>query len=440
MGQLRIKNGARLTIAPGVVIRENAATVAAIVVERGGKIHAVGEECAPIIITTDSGPGTMTRGQCGGIVINGYAQTNVVNSCAGDSASSEGGAVGYYGGNDDNDGSGILRYVRVEYAGKEITPNNELNSFTFNAVGENTHVDFCQAHRGADDGFEWFGGKTRATHLVATDGTDDGLDSQLGSRCRVQFAVVRTSPEQAPSLSQFGERGIEADNNEFGHDQVQCAGRSYMQVANVTFIGDKRAGAAYPGSTQGVELRRGTAVRPAELDRHQLQEPGSARERRRDVGGALRRAAGAAGGVLLADRQRQPADRERQRVHREQQPEPVPQPRGPELHAPGVGSGDGRDLWRRRPPRADAGEGRDGGRTAHAAVGHRPQHSERRVLLPRRRRRGARDRKADAHRLKHAFRQLTRARGRASASGHRPFHARPLRRAIGRVLSGGGCA
>jgi len=259
VGQLRIKNGGKLTVAPGVVIRENAATVAAIVVERGGQIYAVGDKCSPIIITTDSSPGTMTRGQCGGIVINGYAKTNVVNSCAGDSAASEGGAVGYYGGNDDNDGSGILRYVRVEYAGKEITPNNELNSFTFNAVGENTHVDYCQSHRGADDGFEWFGGKTRATHLVATDGTDDGLDSQLGSRCRVQFAVVRTSPEQAPSLTQFGERGIEADNNEFGHDQVQCSGRSYMQVANVTFIGDKRAGAAYPGSTQGAELRRGTA-------------------------------------------------------------------------------------------------------------------------------------------------------------------------------------
>lgn len=259
IGQLRIAKGARLTIAPGVVIRENAATVAAIRVDRGGKLYAVGTACDPIIVTTDASPGTMARGQCGGIVMNGYARTNVVNSCAGDSAASEGGAVGYYGGNDDEDGSGILRYVRVEYAGKEITPNNELNSFTFNAVGENTRVDYCQAHRGADDGFEWFGGKTRATHLIATDGTDDGIDSQLGSRARVQFAIIRTSPEQAPSLTQFGERGIEADNNEFSFDQTQCAGRSYMRVANVTFIGDKRAGAAYPGSTQGAEWRRGTA-------------------------------------------------------------------------------------------------------------------------------------------------------------------------------------
>src|SRR5207253_1034617 len=84
--------------------------------------------CQPIIVNTDDAPGTMTRGHCGGIVINGYAKTNVVNSCAGDSSASEGGAIGYYGGNDDNDNSGTLRYVRVEFSGKEISPNNELNS------------------------------------------------------------------------------------------------------------------------------------------------------------------------------------------------------------------------------------------------------------------------------------------------------------------------
>jgi hypothetical protein len=259
VGQLRVKSQGSLTIGAGTVVFQNAATVASIIVERGGRIVAIGDACAPIIITSDAAPGTMARGQTGGIVINGYGQTNVVNSCAGDSAASEGGAVGYFGGNNDDDGSGVLRYVRVEYAGKEITPNNELNAFTFNAVGEQMHADYLQAHRSADDAFEWFGGKTRATHLVGTDGTDDGIDSQLGSRVRVQFAVIRTSPEFAPSGTQNGERGIEADNNEFNFNQTQCSGRSTMQVANVTLIGDKRAGAAYPGSTQGAEWRRGTA-------------------------------------------------------------------------------------------------------------------------------------------------------------------------------------
>ncbi|NOT34792.1 MAG: T9SS type A sorting domain-containing protein [Candidatus Eisenbacteria bacterium] len=257
-GQLRIKNGGQLTVAPGVVILEDVATLGTIIAERGGRIYAVGNACAPIIITSNAPPGSQLRGDVGGIFLNGRAKTNVVNSCAGDSAASEGGAIGFYGGNDDEDCSGALRYVRVEYAGKQITTNNELNSFTWNACGRGTRGDFLQAFRGADDGFEWFGGAMDQKYLIAIDGTDDGIDSQLGSRNRLQFAVVRVAPNQAPALTQFGERGIEADNNEFNFDQVQCAGRSNMTVANVTFIGDKRSGPTLPGSTQGVQWRRGT--------------------------------------------------------------------------------------------------------------------------------------------------------------------------------------
>jgi hypothetical protein len=257
-GQLRIKNGGVLTIAPGVVVLEDVATLGTIVAERGGKIFAVGNACEPIIITSNAAPGSQRRGDCGGIFLNGRAKTNVVNSCAGDSAASEGGQIGYFGGNDDNDGSGVLRYVRVEFAGKEITPNNELNSFTWNACGRNTHGDYLQAFRGADDGFEWFGGAMDQKYLLAVDGTDDGYDTQLGTRNRTQFVIVRVSPEQAPALSQNGERGIEADNNEFNHNEVQCSGRSLIAVANATFVGDKRSGPTLPGSTQGAQLRRGT--------------------------------------------------------------------------------------------------------------------------------------------------------------------------------------
>lgn len=257
-GQLRIKSQGSLTVAPGVVIFEEKASTGTIIVERGGQIWAIGNECAPIIITSDQPVGQQRRGDVGGIFLNGRARTNVVNSCAGDSASSEGGAIGFYGGNDDTDGSGALRYVRVEYAGKEITTNNELNSFTWNACGSATRGDYLQAFRGADDGFEWFGGTMSQKYLLAVDGTDDGYDTQLGTRNRAQFVIVRVSPEFAPAGTQNGERGIEADNNEFSHNQTQCSGRSFIQIANATFVGDKRAGANFPGSTQGAQLRRGT--------------------------------------------------------------------------------------------------------------------------------------------------------------------------------------
>lgn len=257
-GQLRIKNGGTLTVAPGVVILEDVATLGTIVAERGGKVFAVGDAREPIIITSNSPPGSQAAGDVGGIFLLGRAKTNQVNSCAGDSVASEGGAIGYFGGNDDNDGSGVLRYVRVEYAGKEITANNELNSFTWCAVGQNTKADYLQSFRGDDDGFEWFGGTCDQTHLLAVDGRDDGYDTQMGTRNRAQFVIVRVSPERSKAGTQNGERGIEADNNEFNFNEVQCAGRSNIVMANATLVGDKRVGATYPGAVQGAELRRGT--------------------------------------------------------------------------------------------------------------------------------------------------------------------------------------
>jgi len=257
-GQLRIKAQASLTIAPGVVVFQEDASVGTIIAERGGRLYAIGSACDPIIITSDAAPGTQTAGAGGGIVLNGYAKTNAVNSCAGDSAASEGGAIGYFGGNDDNDNSGTLRYVRVEFAGKEITPNNELNAFVWNACGRNTRGDYLQAYQGDDDGFEWFGGTMDQKYLLAIDGRDDGYDWQLGTRNRAQFVIVRVVPQRSRAGGQFGDKGIEADNNSVT-TFLACSGRSNTVVSNFTIVGDKRSGTLFPGVTSGVNFRLGTA-------------------------------------------------------------------------------------------------------------------------------------------------------------------------------------
>lgn len=260
-GQFRVVGGATLRIAPGTVIFEERATLGTIRIDRGCRIIADGKPDSVIVITSDDAPGTQTPGAGGGLVINGYARINNANSCVGDSAAAEGGAVGFYGGNDDHDNSGVVRYVRVEYAGKEITPNNELNSFTNNAVGDATTFEYLQAHRGADDGFEAFGGTAQVKHLVVTDQRDDGFDWQQGYRGKAQFVIVRTVADLAPSGTQFGEKGIEADNNDVSpFTNLQCAGRSNPILSNFTLVGDRsRSGAAFPGSTHGVNLRRATA-------------------------------------------------------------------------------------------------------------------------------------------------------------------------------------
>jgi hypothetical protein len=260
-GQFRVIGGATLRIMPGTVVFEERATLGTIRIDRGSRIIADGKPDSVIIITSDDAPGTQTVGAGGGLVINGYARVNNANTCAGDSAAAEGGAVGFYGGDDDDDNSGVVRYVRVEYAGKEVTPNNELNSFTNNAVGRNTTFEFLQAHRGADDGFECFGGTTQVKHLVCSDGRDDGFDWQQGYRGKAQFVIVRGVSDLAPSGTQFGDKAIEGDNNDVSpFTQTVCAGRSNPTVANMTFVGDRtRFGAAFPGSTGGIHLRRATA-------------------------------------------------------------------------------------------------------------------------------------------------------------------------------------
>jgi hypothetical protein len=245
-GKVNMLPGTTLYIEPGVVIFGENATDGYVAIERGAKIQAVGRPDAPIIMTSDQEPGYQNRGGWGGLVMHGRAIANCADCRNGEDCVSEGGA-GFFCGDDDCDDSGTLRYVRVEYSGIEISPNNELNSFTWNALGAGTDISYCQAHMGLDDLFEWFGGKVTCHHLVGTWGADDGLDWQMGFRGAIQYAVIQV-------YTDAGDRGIEADNNEFNFD-AEC--RSNPTVSNVTLIGSGPAGGT---DDAGIYLRRGTAA------------------------------------------------------------------------------------------------------------------------------------------------------------------------------------
>jgi hypothetical protein len=243
-GKVNMLDGTTITVDPGVVVFGENATAGYLVIERGAKIHAVGTVQRPIIFTTDLAPGFMTRGGWGGVVIHGRGVANCADCLGGESCESEGGA-GFHCGDNSCDNSGMIRYARVEYAGIEISPDNELNAWTMNSLGCNTDFSYMQAHMGDDDLFEWFGGECQLHHLVGTGGADDGLDWQMGFRGRIQFAVIQ-------QYDDAGDKGIEADNNEYDYDKV-C--RSSGFVANVTLIGPNTAAAT---CTYGIHLRRGT--------------------------------------------------------------------------------------------------------------------------------------------------------------------------------------
>ncbi|HQZ42148.1 MAG TPA: hypothetical protein PK735_04615, partial [Flavobacteriales bacterium] len=204
-GGVFVANGTTLTIQEGTrIFAADDATTPFLSILRGGNINAIGTASAPIVMTTiKTITGGADRGAWGGVIINGYGQINIC-SAADCTAEGEGG-TGTYGGTDDSDNSGTLKYVRVEYAGKILGTDNELNGFSFNAVGSGTVLEHLQAYKGSDDGFEFFGGAVNLKWAVSTGNSDDSFDWTHGWRGKGQFWVAHQD-------ATTGDNGIESDN------------------------------------------------------------------------------------------------------------------------------------------------------------------------------------------------------------------------------------
>ena len=138
------------------------------------------------------------------------------------------GDTGIDGGDDPNDNSGSLRYVRVEFAGVEFSPDNELNGIAFQAVGRGGLVRLPSGHMNRDDAFEWFGGTADIKHAIASNAADDSFDWTFGWTGRAQFVAIHQRGDDADS-------GIEADNSEFNNNALP---RSNPQLYNFTMCGD----------------------------------------------------------------------------------------------------------------------------------------------------------------------------------------------------------
>lgn len=232
-----------LTIEPGTLIRGGGGTRDYLTINPGSRIFAEGTERAPIIF---SGP-TSTSGSWGGIVIGGLAQTNNANQ-AGGTAAFEADPTLIWGGSNDADSSGVMRYVQIRDAGSVFEANIELNSLTLGSVGSGTTLEYIQVHNGLDDGYEFFGGTVNAKYLVVTRGNDDGLDFDVGGyRGQIQYAYV-----QADENSDTGDGScVESDNNA---QALNAAPRAQPRVANLTCVGR-----AAPNFRRQIRIRRGSA-------------------------------------------------------------------------------------------------------------------------------------------------------------------------------------
>jgi hypothetical protein len=252
---------ATLTIEPGTTVLGRSDVPqgvrgAYLVVSRGSRLvaDATGEDRKPteeevIVFTSDKPRGQRAAEDWGGLVINGQAPTN-----AGAEAQGEGDS-GFYGGTDVNDDSGILRGVRIEFAGDDVTPADQLNGLALQGVGAGTTISYVQVHYNKDDGIEPFGGTVSVDHLVVTGIGDDSVDGTDGYRGFMQFIVGQ-------------QRGVDADNGfEISNngDDGAATPKSSAVVANATMIGASEAlvsgEIAGAESDDGIQFREGSNYR-----------------------------------------------------------------------------------------------------------------------------------------------------------------------------------
>lgn len=242
-----VRNNATLTIEPGTIIKANPA---GLVVTRGSKLIAEGTVTQPIVFTSAQPAGSRAAGDWGGISLLGKALVN----CPGGECLLEGGVdpvYGIYGGTDDNDNSGSLKYVRIEYAGIAFQPNNETNGLTMGGVGKGTNIEHIQSSFGGDDAFEWFGGNVNGRNLVAFKTVDDMFDTDFGFTGNLQYGLGVSDPNIA-DIS--GSNAFESDNDAQGTLNVPITNPSF---SNFTIVGPK----ADPNAVIDANFRRAMHLR-----------------------------------------------------------------------------------------------------------------------------------------------------------------------------------
>ena len=236
---LQVVAPATLTIEPGVTIiaDESAGSdnIIYILIEQGARIMAEGTASEPIVMTSEN----KEPGAWGGLHICGKAHTNA----EGETTSEIGNAP--YGGNEDNDDSGVLKYIRIEYSGLALDSEHEANGISLYGVGAGTQISYIYVVDGSDDGIEFFGGSADIDHCVVENCTDDSYDWTEGWDGSAEYIIAYQSVAECDCL-------MECDNNGDNNDATPVANPT---IRYATFIGNNST-----ENHRGLRLREGTYV------------------------------------------------------------------------------------------------------------------------------------------------------------------------------------
>ncbi len=257
-GYVYVVNGSVLTIDAGTLIKGDKDTKGSLIIEQGAKIMAQGSAKAPIVFTSNQPVGERTYGDWGGVILCGKAPVNWSTG----KGQVEGGPRSLYGGTDPHDNSGILSYVRCEFAGVAFSPNNEINGITFCGVGDATQLDHLQVSYSGDDSYEWFGGTVNGKYFVAYRGWDDDFDTDNGYSGKNQFFVGLRDPFSA---DQSGSKAFESDSYQSGTNDGKSDTTHLTKCvfANSTVVGGlvSPTSTAYdPQFVAAAHIRRGSSI------------------------------------------------------------------------------------------------------------------------------------------------------------------------------------
>jgi len=246
-GYVYVTDGAKLIIQPGTTIISDISEKGALCIERGAQIIAEGTATKPIVFTSGRPVGERTPGDWGGIVILGRAKTNRTSE-----PTIEGGIGRPFGGTNDLDNSGVLKYVRIEYAGIASMPNSEINALTLGGVGSGTIIDNVQTIYANDDAFEFFGGTVNARNLYAFATADDDFDFDFGYTGTITNGVAKRDPQFVDNGD--AGNGIECDNDGTGSTATPY---THPKLFNMILVGPN-VSTALANHNLGLRFRRAT--------------------------------------------------------------------------------------------------------------------------------------------------------------------------------------
>jgi hypothetical protein len=247
-GYVYVNNRATIRFAAGSVIVSDTIQKGALIIEKNSRLYAEGNAVEPIIFTSGKAPGARKPGDWGGIVLLGNAPTNRSTTPI-----IEGGINSEYGGSVAGDNSGILKYVRIEFAGIAADPNSEINGLTCGGVGSGTTLENIQVSYGNDDAFEFFGGTVNPKNIIAFATADDDFDFDFGFVGRLQFGISLRDPLFVDGGD--AGNGIECDNDGAG---TVATPRTRPQLSNFTFCGPNGATGTLANHNFNTRWRRAT--------------------------------------------------------------------------------------------------------------------------------------------------------------------------------------